>query len=645
MKTFLKFFFLLSPLWIQAQQIEATVLANWDDESITPAFFDNPYHDVWGAVVDDVEYGIISSTDGFHFFNLSGDGSNMEPVAFVEGTAQGSNISHRDFKVYQNYLYAVADEGPSALQVFDMSVLPDNPTMVYESNQFVTRCHNMYIDQDNARLYLVGGNGFNLRVLSLEDPENPILLASFPNAQLNIPYIHDLYVRDNIGYLNAAFDGLMVVDFNDPSNATVLGTMTNYIQQGYNHSGWLSDDGNYYYMCDETHGTDIKIVDVSDFTDISVVSTMNAASTQNQIVHNVYLQGNLLYASYYYDGLQVFDVSNPNYPRRVAYYDTSVVPNTSYFAGAWGVFVLPSGKSLISDMQNGFYVFEPLDLPDNTFATPSVPQLVSCPGEELNFNVWIGPNFDGETVTLSVEDSAPELDVTLGETEVAPGDEVSVSVTANGSGTFDLVILADDGDVASESVIPIAVAEFPPASEPLAPTDGRENVNLAPFFFWANIDQSALGRRLEISTNFDDFEDNIIHTQTVFSNSYTLGFDLEEGTTYYWRIVSSYACGDNPSVTFTFTTKVVTSVSDLGGNKFTLAPNPANNYIDLRFDQLLSEDLQVELRQINGQQIQAATLLAGTNKLNIDLQAIPAGMYLLRISNANTSVTQKVIVQ
>ena len=62
--------------------------------------------------------------------------------------------------------------------------------------------------------------------------------------------------------------------------------MTEYIEQGYNHSGWLSDDGQYYYLGDETT-IDIKIVDVSDLSNMSGCYD-GRQLLPYQIPHNVY---------------------------------------------------------------------------------------------------------------------------------------------------------------------------------------------------------------------------------------------------------------------------------------------------------------------------------------------------------------------
>ena len=166
------------PLLTVGQASQATLLGHWDDETIPQAFFANPYHDVWGAVVNDKEIGIITSTLGIHFFDLSNAEAEFEPVAFAPAPVQGNSIGHRDVKTYLHYAYAVADEGASTLQVIDMSGLPESVEIVYESDEFIRTTHNIFIDEDNARLYAVGGSGFNLRILSLENPEQPQLLAS-----------------------------------------------------------------------------------------------------------------------------------------------------------------------------------------------------------------------------------------------------------------------------------------------------------------------------------------------------------------------------------------------------------------------------------------------------------------------------------
>jgi hypothetical protein len=67
----------------------------------------------------------------------------------------------------------------------------------------------------------------------------------------------------------------------------------------------------------------------------------------------------LVFVSYYHDGLQVFDISDPTSPNLIAWYDTFIETSHAGFAGAWGVHsALPSGRILISDITNGLFVLE-----------------------------------------------------------------------------------------------------------------------------------------------------------------------------------------------------------------------------------------------------------------------------------------------
>ena len=77
-------------------------------------------------------------------------------------------------------------------------------------------------------------------------------------------------------------------------------------------------------MCDENHGLDVKVLDVSDLNDIQVESLFNSqmGDDANSIPHNVIIRNNIAYVSYYHDGLQVFDLGNPALPQKIGHYDT-----------------------------------------------------------------------------------------------------------------------------------------------------------------------------------------------------------------------------------------------------------------------------------------------------------------------------------
>jgi len=353
------------PALLLAQAKQATLLGRWDDPSIVGSIaYNNRYNEVWSVAVNGHEYAIIGSTKGTHFIDVTNPTQPFE-ADYIPGKAQGPNIIHRDYKTYKNYIYGVCDEGNSSLQIMDVSTLPDSVRLVSNSSAIIVTTHNIFIDTSRAMLYslVFGSNQYGyggMAVLSLANPEQPTFIKKFSNiGGFSFGHIHDAFVRNDTAYLNAGTNGFAVADFSDPSQPKLLGTLTSYPGKGYNHSGWLTTDGQHYYMADETHGSPIKALDVQNLDDIQVLGTFNAEASPTQIPHNAMIACNYLYVSYYYNGLQVFDISDPLNVQRVLYYDTCILPDNTSYEGAWGVNPwLPSGNILISDMQNGLFIFE-----------------------------------------------------------------------------------------------------------------------------------------------------------------------------------------------------------------------------------------------------------------------------------------------
>jgi len=334
------------------------IIANWQAEDapiIRPDWISSKYHDVWGVEINDREFAIMSTRNGTHIIDITDveEGDSLVSLHFFEAAFQTEDAVHRDFHDYNGYLYVVCDEGPSTLQIIDLRKLPEEANLVYDSSELFKTTHNIFIDTAHARLYTAGANLGNVKVISLENPEKPELMYNY-----NTEYTHDLFVLNNTGFLNQADLGLTIVEFGS-AGADVRGSLSEYEDKGYNHSGWLSEDGKYYALCDENHGYKVKLLDVSNYDDIKVVSLFGADITDNSIPHNVIIKDHYAFVSYYYDGLQVFDFSDPEKVEKVAQFDTYLEVNNESFKGVWGVYPnFKSEKILVSDMQTGLYVFE-----------------------------------------------------------------------------------------------------------------------------------------------------------------------------------------------------------------------------------------------------------------------------------------------
>src|SRR5690606_36093326 len=131
---------------------------------------------------------------------------------------------------YGHYLYAVADEGISSLQVFDFSYLPDSLHLVWESNPTdLANSHNIFIDSAKARLYCasaysLGGGHDDIQVYSLADPASPELLATvneFDNT-------HDIYVRNDTAWCSNGYAGYYMLDFSGLPARKIIGGLIMY---------------------------------------------------------------------------------------------------------------------------------------------------------------------------------------------------------------------------------------------------------------------------------------------------------------------------------------------------------------------------------------------------------------------------------
>ncbi|MCC6814976.1 MAG: choice-of-anchor B family protein [Saprospiraceae bacterium] len=365
--TFVVFVFLIF-LNLNAQVPQLKLLGHWRDSTIVgSAQYNNAFNEAYGFTANGHEYGIIGSTFGWHIIDVTDPTAPFERMRIKGGTSDPSVI-HRDFRYYKCHLYAVCDEGSSStLQILDVANLPDTAYLVYDSKSLLYRAHNIYIDENKARLYTCAEKNdigfFALGLYDISDPAEPIFIGHYSKfGNINANHVHDCFVRNDTAYLNCGYDGFAIMDFSDITNPRPLFTLrpNEYQFSGYNHSGWLTPDGSTYVMADENHGSPLKVFDFTDWDRIKIVSHLWAnKDTAKCIPHNPLLSCRYAYVSYYYDGLQVFNIEDRDNPKLVGYYPTSSEINYLNYKGAWGTYpFLPSGNIIVADMQNGMFIIE-----------------------------------------------------------------------------------------------------------------------------------------------------------------------------------------------------------------------------------------------------------------------------------------------
>ncbi len=346
-------------------------VGQWDPASM-PTFSGVQYNDVWGFTAPDgTEYGILGNVDSIMIINLANPTLPTREYGFYGG----GHAIWRDFKVYQDYLYAVCDGCSEGMHIFDLSALPGGEVShLVTIDTFFTKAHNIFIDTSTQKLYAAGSNAASesLVVLDISTPDTPVRLANHVFTDPGNFYVHDVYVRNDTAYCSHGYQGYYIWDMTDLNNVVELGS---YDSPGYNHSSWNDKTGIYAYYAEEVPlGRPMAVMDLSNMgnpnQDIQLHTTFRhpiSNTAANVTPHNPFVRGDSLYISYYEDGIKVYDINSPTNPTLIGYYDTYPDNGSSYtgYNGAWGAYpFLPSGHLLIADITYGLNIVKIQDCPN-----------------------------------------------------------------------------------------------------------------------------------------------------------------------------------------------------------------------------------------------------------------------------------------
>lgn len=349
-------------------------------------------NDVWGWTdpETDREYALVGMTDQTAFIDLT-DPANPVYVGSLDRTPGIAGSNWRDIKVYDNHAFIVSEANGHGVQVFDLTELRDvDPAeMPIEFEQTahydnVSAAHNIVINEGSGFAYSVGSNGGGetcgggLHMIDIRNPAEPTFAGCFadPNTgNAGTGYSHDaqcvIYSGPDADYrgreicIGANETAISIADVTDKDNPVAVSTAT-YPTVGYAHQGWLTEDQRYFYMNDEGDesnpefgltATRTLIWDVSDLEDpVLVKEHMGETFT---IDHNLYIKGDLMYQSNYVSGLRILDISDPESPVEVGFFDTVPHDESVVFDGSWsnypffesGTIVVTSGKEGVFFLQ------------------------------------------------------------------------------------------------------------------------------------------------------------------------------------------------------------------------------------------------------------------------------------------------------
>ncbi len=250
------------------------------------------------------------------------------------------------------------DAGLRGIQILDISD-PSNPVELakYTSN-LPFGVHNSFIAGN--LVYLVSNFG-ELRIVDISNPKQPFEIGHWElprSEQFELDFsgfLHDVSVSGDRAYLAYWGAGLRILDVADPKNPREIGSYT--YPDASTHSVEPSANGDFVFITDEYPGAFMRVIDIRDLSDPREVGSYKSSSrtVEGVSIHNILVEGDLVYIGNHEDGFRVVDVSDPTDPIEVGFYVLSDSYSGGLFSGAWSSF--PSGDLVfVSDRDDGLFI-------------------------------------------------------------------------------------------------------------------------------------------------------------------------------------------------------------------------------------------------------------------------------------------------
>ena len=265
--------------------------------------------------------------------------------------------------------------------ILDVTGLPD-PSTVEEvarirEPEMPGGFHNIFIyKHSNGRVYLFttanapGALVYDLGMIVDGDADNA-RIGMVPIPGEGSRGYHDFYVgyhpdTDEDRFYGGGTGGYYIYNVSDVGNPELRITLTNVSGVSYGHTFTPSPDGRYVIAETEYQYAPLRIFDLQPALEGEVTNIRSPISAftadWRNLVHNHEVRWPYVFVSGYLDGLQIFNLQDPQNPVTVGYYDTYIgPPNTDRYAmfnGAFGVDVRnEDGLIVISDMSTGLWTF------------------------------------------------------------------------------------------------------------------------------------------------------------------------------------------------------------------------------------------------------------------------------------------------
>ncbi|MFN7137839.1 MAG: immunoglobulin domain-containing protein, partial [Limisphaerales bacterium] len=382
MRLFRSLLLLLCFSWI-VQPLGAQVNFNITPLSIARPYSGKGYGDVWG----EGDIACLGIYTGYNSGTLYGVGiydiSNPALPVFLANYRAASG-SHNQFEhgMVRDRIGYFASWSGGGVHIVSLTnpASPQTLSAINTASNGFARVHTMFLERDFLYEAAHVAGIETVKVFNISNPSAPVFLQDIVTT--NTTKVHQITVANkgtNVILYTSGWGGNSdgnpssygQTDIWDVSNVgTQPAKWLGRVYSGYSsHSSWPTPDGNTLIVCRETQGGEVRLYDITtppnpsphvltNPAPIAVISPANMGLPAD-LPHNPVVVGNLLFVSWYQNGLQIFDISDRTKPVRVGSYDTYLNASTSNFQGNWGVYpFLGLNKVLVSDIQSGLWIMD-----------------------------------------------------------------------------------------------------------------------------------------------------------------------------------------------------------------------------------------------------------------------------------------------
>ncbi len=328
---------------VQVPTIERPIVRNGEPTGETEVVGGS---DVWPYVANDGrEYAIMGNVEGVSIVAVP----SMEIVAQIDGPTEDAPFYWRDIKTYGSFAYVVTEcwGRSQGLQIIDLRGLPERAeeiAVIEGTDSRLVSSHNLSIDTQTGTLWMMNSDGTEIVALDLHNPIAPVEVGQVP-----VQDSHDMFARnDTLFIAEGRQPTFSMWDVTNKAEPVLIGRAS-VPQAGYVHNIWPTDDGRHVMTTEETATKTIKVWNIEDPNNITLVGEWLGASG---LAHNVHIKGDYAFVSHYSSGVHVVDISDVTAPREVAHHDTYAPHDESSFKGTWGATLpTPAGHVFGSDKE------------------------------------------------------------------------------------------------------------------------------------------------------------------------------------------------------------------------------------------------------------------------------------------------------